>query len=411
VSETDRSDDLLLVVAFSGGGTRAAAFAYGVLEELRDTQVSIGGQPRRLLDEMDFVSGVSGGSFTAAYYGLHGDGIFRDFEQRFLRRNVQRDLLLSLLNPINWVRLLSPLFSRSDLAAEYYDQKIFDGRTFADLERGPRVELVINATDMVRGSRFSFRQPELDFLCADLAPIPLARAVAASAAVPGPLTPVILNSYAGTCGFEPPTWIEETLVTREESRRRLRQAAVMHSYLDPGQRYVYLLDGGISDNLGVRFSFERIVEQGDFEEVLARAGVGDARQIVVIVVNAETEPGLAVGRGGLVSLGLTRLIQTVTGIQTRSSNFETIELVRSSFEGWAREISERRGHPVEFRLVDLYFDALRDPAERAYLRNLPTSFVLDDEAVDRLRAAGRELLRSSPLMHEALARIAELPGG
>lgn len=411
MSETDRSDDLLLVVAFSGGGTRAAAFAYGVLEELRDTQVSIGGQPRRLLDEMDFVSGVSGGSFTAAYYGLHGDGIFRDFEQRFLRRNVQRDLLLSLLNPINWVRLLSPLFSRSDLAAEYYDQKIFDGRTFADLERGPRVELVINATDMVRGSRFSFRQPELDFLCADLAPIPLARAVAASAAVPGPLTPVILNSYAGTCGFEPPTWIEETLVTREESRRRLRQAAVMHSYLDPGQRYVYLLDGGISDNLGVRFSFERIVEQGDFEEVLARAGVGDARQIVVIVVNAETEPGLAVGRGGLVSLGLTRLIQTVTGIQTRSSNFETIELVRSSFEGWAREISERRGHPVEFRLVDLYFDALRDPAERAYLRNLPTSFVLDDEAVDRLRAAGRELLRSSPLMHEALARIAELPGG
>ena len=411
MSETDRSDDLLLVVAFSGGGTRAAAFAYGVLEELRDTQVSIGGQPRRLLDEMDFVSGVSGGSFTAAYYGLDGDGIFRDFEQRFLRRNVQRDLLLSLLNPINWVRLLSPLFSRSDLAAEYYDQKIFDGRTFADLERGPRVELVINATDMVRGSRFSFRQPELDFLCADLAPIPLARAVAASAAVPGPLTPVILNSYAGTCGFEPPTWIEETLVTREESRRRLRQAAVMHSYLDPGQRYVYLLDGGISDNLGVRFSFERIVEQGDFEEVLARAGVGDARQIVVIVVNAETEPGLAVGRGGLVSLGLTRLIQTVTGIQTRSSNFETIELVRSSFEGWAREISERRGHPVEFRLVDLYFDALRDPAERAYLRNLPTSFVLDDEAVDRLRAAGRELLRSSPLMHEALARIAELPGG
>ena len=411
MSETDRSDDLLLVVAFSGGGTRAAAFAYGVLEELRDTQVSIGGQPRRLLDEMDFVSGVSGGSFTAAYYGLHGDGIFRDFEQRFLRRNVQRDLLLSLLNPINWVRLLSPLFSRSDLAAEYYDQKIFDGRTFADLERGPRVELVINATDMVRGNRFSFRQLELDFLCADLAPIPLARAVAASAAVPGPLTPVILNSYAGTCGFEPPTCIEETLVTREESRRRLRQAAVMHSYLDPGQRYVYLLDGGISDNLGVRFSFERIVEQGDFEEVLARAGVGDARQIVVIVVNAETEPGLAVGRGGLVSLGLTRLIQTVTGIQTRSSNFETIELVRSSFEGWAREISERRGHPVEFRLVDLYFDALRDPSERAYLRNLPTSFVLDDEAVDRLRAAGRELLRSSPLMHEALARIAELPGG
>lgn len=410
-SNSGRRDDLLIVVAFSGGGTRAAAFAYGVLEGLRDTWVSIGGQPRRLLDEVDFISGVSGGSFAAAYYGLYGDGIFDGFEQRFLRRNVQRDLLLSLLNPINWVRLFSPLFSRSDLAAEYYDQRIFDGRTFADLENGPQVEVVINATDMVRGNRFSFRQPELDFLCIDRAPIPLARAVAASAAVPGPLTPVILNSYAGSCGFEPPAWIEETLTTREGSRRRLRQAEWMRSYLDPDQRFVYLLDGGISDNLGVRFSFDHAVAQGGLYEVLAQGGTIDARQILLIVVNAEAELELKAGSRGMISLGLMALIQTVTGIQTRSFNFETIELVRSSFDRWTQELYEKRGHPVEFRLVDLYFDALTDPAERAYLRNLPTSFVLDDEAVDRLRAAGRELLRSSPPMQEALERIQALPPG
>ncbi len=281
----------------------------------------------------------------------------------------------------------------------------------ADLARGPQVEVVINATDMLRGSRFSFRQPELDFLCADLAPIPLSRAVAASSAVPGPLTPIILQSYTGTSGYEPPAWIAETLATREESRRRLRLAGVLHSYLDPEQRFVYLLDGGISDNLGVRFSFERTVEQGGFHEVLAQAGIIDARQIVMIVVNAETEPELRVGGRGLISAGLLTLIRTVTGIQTRSSNFETIELVRSSFEGWARELSEKKGHPVEFRLVDIYFDALQDRAERAYLRNLPTSFVLDDEAVDRLRAAGRKLLGSSPLLKDAIARIQELPGG
>ena len=99
----------------------------------------------------------------------------------------------------------------------------------------------------------------------------------------------------------------------------------------------------------------------------------------------------------------------MTGIQTRTSNFETIELLRSSFEGWARELSERRNEPVEFRLVDLYFDALTDPAERAYLRNLPTSLALDDEAVDRLRRAGRELLRSSPDLRDALAGMAKLP--
>lgn len=64
------------MLAFSGGGTRAEALAYGVLEELRDTEVLIDGKPRRLLDEIDLISSVSGGSFTSAYYGLHGDRIF-----------------------------------------------------------------------------------------------------------------------------------------------------------------------------------------------------------------------------------------------------------------------------------------------------------------------------------------------
>jgi NTE family protein len=72
-------------------------------------------------------------------------------------------------------------------------------------------------------------------------------------------------------------------------------------------------------------------------------------------------------------------------------------------------LSEKRGHPVDFRLVDLYFDALPEAAERTYLKNLPTSLVLDDEAVDRLRAAGRKLLRTSPPLREALEGMAELP--
>ena len=49
----------------------------------------------RLLDEVDTISGVSGGSFPAAYFGLYGDRIFEDFEERFLYRNVQGALLCS----------------------------------------------------------------------------------------------------------------------------------------------------------------------------------------------------------------------------------------------------------------------------------------------------------------------------
>ena len=135
-----RSDELLLILAFSGGGTRAAAFAYGVLEELAATPVVLGGRSRPLLDEVDLISAVSGGSFTAAYYGLYGDRIFRDFEAGFLKRPVERDLALQLFRPRNWVRLASLYFNRSQLAAEYYDEHLFNRATFADLAQrdGPR---------------------------------------------------------------------------------------------------------------------------------------------------------------------------------------------------------------------------------------------------------------------------------
>ena len=69
----------LVVLAFSGGGTRAAAFSYGVMEFLRRTEViDSKGRKIRLLDEVDVITGVSGGSFTALAYGLYGDKLFDD---------------------------------------------------------------------------------------------------------------------------------------------------------------------------------------------------------------------------------------------------------------------------------------------------------------------------------------------
>ena len=90
--------DMILLLAFSGGGTRAAALSYGVLQELRDTSVMIDGEMTRLIDEVDLITSVSGGSFTAAYYALHGERTFEDYESRFLKRHVSRDLLLRALD-------------------------------------------------------------------------------------------------------------------------------------------------------------------------------------------------------------------------------------------------------------------------------------------------------------------------
>ena len=132
-ADTIRSSELLLVLTFSGGGTRAAAFSYGVLEALADTNVVINGKLHRLLDEVDAISSVSGGSFTAAYYGLFGYRIFEDFEAKFLKNDVQKELKKRLLSPFNWPKLSSLHYDRSELSADYYDELLFEKKTFQDI--------------------------------------------------------------------------------------------------------------------------------------------------------------------------------------------------------------------------------------------------------------------------------------
>ncbi len=129
----DNDERLFVVLAFSGGGTRAAALSYGVLDALRNEQLVIDNRPTRLLDQVDVISAVSGGSYTAAYYGLFGDRLFEDFEERFLRRNWPRTYGWMLANPYNMARLISADFNRSDLMAEFLGKQIFDDKTFADL--------------------------------------------------------------------------------------------------------------------------------------------------------------------------------------------------------------------------------------------------------------------------------------
>jgi NTE family protein len=89
-----KDKETLVILAFSGGGTRAAAFSYGVLEFLRRTEIiRASGEQVRLLDAVGVITGVSGGSFTALAYGLYGDKLFADHEQRFLKRDVQGETL------------------------------------------------------------------------------------------------------------------------------------------------------------------------------------------------------------------------------------------------------------------------------------------------------------------------------
>src|SRR5215470_14438468 len=260
--------DVLVVLSFSGGGMRAAALAYGALEALRDTTVPIGGTRRRLLDEVDIINAVSGGSIVAAYYAAYHDGIFRDFKERFLRRDVERELQLRLAT--NATRLASAHFGRTDLLAEYLDDRLFQGKTFGDLAHGEfRPFVVINASDLSTGARFPFTQAQFDLLCSDLGHVPVARAVAASAALPPYFTAITLHNYAGSCGVAPPPGLATPTRDPADTHGEHARVREARSYRDVSRRpYIHLVDGGLIDNLGVRASIDFAVENGGFLELM-----------------------------------------------------------------------------------------------------------------------------------------------
>jgi NTE family protein len=400
------SDHTIFSVAFSGGGARAAAFGYGVLEELADTEVTVEGQSHRLLDEVDGVNGVSGGSFTAAYFALHGDRIFQDFESRFLKYNIERDLILRLINPWYWGKLLSPNYSRTDLAVEYYDEHIFDGATFGTLEAGNGPLLRINATDLSTGNPFRFEQTQFDFICSDLSSFPIARAVGASAALPIVFPPITLQNYAGTCEFEMPVWLEKTLKeARQTSIRQWRYARVLESYLDQENRpYIHLIDGGISDNLAVRNPM-RLAMGLHAWHTQVEAQDSELQRFIGIVVNSQTESKLT-WRFVDQDPSVSALLASMTNAQIDVLSAETISYLKTL---WAlfQEQASAAGLPTKFYLIEVSFQAAEEKAERQYLNSLPTSLSLPEEDVDHLRQSARQILRNDPEFQRLLRDLSE----
>jgi NTE family protein len=362
-----------------------------------------------MLDHVDMISGVSGGSFTAAYYGLFRERIFEDFESKFLKKDIQGDLAKAVfINPYNWGRLSSGFYDRSDLAAEYYDKNIFDGRTFGDMLSHKKPMIAINATDMVHGTRFTFIQDSFDVICSDLSTFPVARACAASSAVPIVLTPITLRNYAGSCGYQMPETLFQAMQPPIDTlSRRFELANSMLPFLDSKKKpYIHLVDGGVADNLGLRAILERITLMGDPWESLKYANMENVHKIVFMIVNAETEIDDKWDRYEKIP-PFSAMLDSYSSIAIARYNVETVALLRESFSRWIEEIRRGRCGPekislepgscgdIEFYLVEVNFSALDDEAERSYFKRLPTSFVLKPEEVDRLRGAARRILANS----------------
>lgn len=401
----DNAGDLLVVATFSGGGTRAASLAYGVLEQLANTEIVVRGHRKRLLDEVDIISSVSGGSFTAAYYAIHRDGIFRDFESAFLKRNVQEEISRSFLRPENLLRMAAPEYGRINLVAEYLDETLFHGVTYGSLLQSGRPPFVlINASDMSLGVRFEFTQDQFDFLCSDLSQFPVARAVAASSAVPVVFSPLTLRNYSGQCGYAEPEWVAGALQDRAASVRRYNKAVELRSYLDPSKRpFIHLLDGGLTDNLGLRGMLDRVVSPESSSSLTRALHLRPISKAVLFVVSAETGPDFSQDLSERVPT-LSQVVRAIKDVPINRYSFETTELLKSNIDAWARHMGEgnrRSGDQEEAKGIDTYvieisFEALRDDAERQFYTTIPTSLNLPAETVDALRRLAARLMVDSP---------------
>ncbi len=213
LTDLERKDGRFVALAISGGGSRAANFGAAIMLEL---------QQRGLLEQVDVISGVSGGTLPAVYYGL-GDkaGAFTEPAVRqALGYDFQSSWIRRWFLPQNIFRYWLSDFTRSDIMVQVFNNRLYHDATFADLRPHPKI--LLNSTIHNDHTRFTFTDERFVALHSVLAAYHVANAVNASSAFPGAFQDVTLQGYV-----EPPL-------------------------------YLHLYDGGPIDNLGVQAILEYV---------------------------------------------------------------------------------------------------------------------------------------------------------
>ena len=425
-SRTDpiAGDDVLVGLAFSGGGTRAAAFAHGVLSEINQTTVRTRTGTHSLLDNVGFVSGVSGGAVTAAYYGLKKRAALADFREKFLIRNAEAGLNTSI-DPLSLVKALGGGVNDVKIFSRWLNENVFDGATFADFRKTPGPRVWINASDIYNRTPFIYGEATFIALWSNLATYPIADAVAASAAVPIVFTPQVIKTYTGGCTDKPPEWLEKAHNNPNTAPILKAFADALYSYHDGKTKYVKLLDGGLVDNFGLSgFTISRLSARTPHEPLSPVQAVRLRRSIVILVDSGRAPSGDWVktveGPSG------TELIMAAadTAVQASvRSSYTAFERIMMDWQrqliawrcGLSPQLRKQYGAPANWNCRDLKifvnrvgFDQLG--AQRAAALNaVDTRLKLPIDQVDAVIAAGRDSLRINPTFRDFLRGMGGRP--
>ncbi len=402
--------ELFVGLAFSGGGMRAAAFSYGVLAEFDRIQIHSGNSSARLVDHVDFLSGVSGGAITAAYFGLNGRAALASFQEKFLMRDAEESLS-SIFNPMSVAHAYEGGINGSQQFPRWLDQNLFHGATFRQLGPEHRPRVWINASDIYNRTPFVFSDETFGAICSDLASYPIANAVAASAAMPVIFAPVVLRTFPDRCTSTMPNWIERA--RREASAPPILKAYAnaLTRYRDSSMSYIKLLDGGLVDNYGLSgFTIARLSANTPYAPLTARQAA-NVRRVLFLVIDG--------GKGPTGDWAKTAEGPTAPEIVTAAANTAIDSSVRSSYTAFDRTMSEWRDALVRWRCAlsveelrkygvsngsscrDLRFfvgfvsfdDLGRQRADE--LNSIPTRFKMAPQTVELVIGAARDALRAN----------------
>jgi NTE family protein len=412
------TDDIMVGLAFSGGGMRAAAFSFGVLKEFARADVTVRGRRLALIDHIDFVTGVSGGSVPAAYFGLKRRAALEDFRERFLIRDAEEGLNTAV-SLGNISRAISGGINEDTRFRTWLDANLFEGATFSSLltERRPRIW--INATDIYNGTPFVFGKTAFSAICSDLAGYPVANAVAASAAVPLVFAPIILEAYPERCQPSLPAWIEKARNNPNAPPLLRAFAQGIGRYRDGTVKYIKLLDGGLVDNFGLSgFTIGRESSEVPYGP-LTQAQAAKLNRILFLIVDAGQGPQGDWARQ-LEGPSGTDLVNAITGAALSANVRSSYTAFQATMENWRTTLVRwrcglppaylqklRGGAPGNCRDLKIYvgrvgFDQL-GPERAARLGAVETRFKLPVDIVDALIDGGGEALAANPSYRAFLA--------
>jgi NTE family protein len=182
----------------------------------------------------------------------------------------------------------------------------------------------------------------------------------------------------------------------------------LESYAQKDQRrFIHLVDGGITDNLGLLAIYEMVEVAGGAKRFLQSLGAAPAQRFIIISVNASTTPQHGMDLTNAAP-SMEDLVNAVTDVQIHRSNAATIELLRNGIKRWSAELAAP-GFAVQEYFVELDFDAIAQPERRHYFNQIPTSFNLTETQADDLINAGHELLQGNPEFQRFLEDLRHEP--